>query len=332
MRLLLNDYVNDEETGMTSGRNPIASINEILREGKYIRGRGKVCPQIMKISYIAHHFYQQMFRFADTALKASNKLLKPHEDELTRVLRDTVPGLVQSSSDGAIQASLSQLGTEDRLLGTGRHRVLVAPDALHVSVLFHPTLTFLDSVAEILPSGVEFSRASNAVLDEFVLNVYLPQVEEKTSLLFHQAVSGSQAFQPDPASHQLSQQPLIKVIRYKRLTYFKLTGAPQASTQLMALINSLCVMLRTTPFHRENYGRLILSVIIQFYQRCSDRFYSLVSKEITTLGEPQLALAAQWAQRAELSSILLKLNVVRSCLTHSNFGTSKIALYALLDL
>jgi len=138
--------------------------------------------------------------------------LRPHEDELTRVLRETVPGLVQSSSDGSIQSTLSQIGTEDRLLGTGRHRVLVTPDALHVSVLFQPTLVFLDSVAEVLPSGVEFSRASNAVLDEFVLNVYLPQVEEKTSLLFHQAVTGPQAFQPDPASHQLSPQPLIKVV------------------------------------------------------------------------------------------------------------------------
>jgi hypothetical protein len=31
-------------------------------------------------------------------------------------------------------------------------------------------------------------------------------------------------------------------------------------------------MLRTTPFHRENYSRLIISVIIQFYQRCSGFF------------------------------------------------------------
>lgn len=79
----------------------------------------------------------------------------------------------------------------------------------------------------------------------------------------------------------------------------------------MALINSLCVMLRTTPFHRESYGRLILSVIIQFYQRCSDRFHALVSRSVTNLGDDQLALAAQWAQRSDLSSVLVKLNMVR---------------------
>ena len=40
----------------------------------------------------------------------------------------------------------------------------------------------------------------------------------------------------------------------------------------MKLIYSLCVMLQTTPFHRENYSRLIVGVIVQYYQQCSARF------------------------------------------------------------
>jgi exocyst complex component 4 len=77
----------------------------------------------------------------------------------------------------------------------------------------------------------------------------------------------------------------------------------------MALINSLCAMLRTTPFHRENYSRLILGVIIQFYQRCSDRFQDLVSMPISQDSdvEPHLALAAQWAQKSELNPCLSEL-------------------------
>lgn len=68
-------------------------------------------------------------------------------------------------------------------------------------------------------------------------------------------------------------------------------------------------MLRTSPFHRENYSRLILGVIIQFYQRCSDRFQDLVavkSGQEPNL-EPQLALAAQWAQRSELNTCMSEL-------------------------
>ena len=68
----------------------------------------------------------------------------------------------------------------------------------------------------------------------------------------------------------------------------------------MALTNSLCAMLRSTPFHKENYARLILQVIIQFYQRCSDRFHDLVSPEAAPAGataaEDQVALAFQFLE------------------------------------
>lgn len=68
-------------------------------------------------------------------------------------------------------------------------------------------------------------------------------------------------------------------------------------------------MLRTTPFHRENYARLILTVVIQFYQRCSDRFQALVaplgSGEMDE--EPRIALASKWAQSSELIPCLTEL-------------------------
>ncbi len=78
----------------------------------------------------------------------------------------------------------------------------------------------------------------------------------------------------------------------------------------MALINSLCAMLRTTPFHRENYSRLILTVIGKFYQRCSDRFSDLVAVKGDTPSaddDNRIALAAQWAQKPELGPCLAEL-------------------------
>lgn len=106
------------------------------------------------------------------------------------MLKDTVPGLVQGSSEGAVQATLSAVGTDDRLMGTGNHhRLLVHPDAFHVSVLFQPTMAFMDRITDILPSGLEAAQSSNEVLDEFVLKVYLPQLEDKVSLLFHQTIT-----------------------------------------------------------------------------------------------------------------------------------------------
>ena len=75
----------------------------------------------------------------------------------------------------------------------------------------------------------------------------------------------------------------------------------------MALINSLCAMLHTTPFHRDNYSRLVLSVIIQFYQRCSDRFQDIVSRNSQDLTDTRLLIAARWAQQDELASCLSSL-------------------------
>jgi exocyst complex component 4 len=72
----------------------------------------------------------------------------------------------------------------------------------------------------------------------------------------------------------------------------------------MALINSLCAMLRTTPFHRENYARLILTVIIQFYQRCSDRFQTLITSPASGDQDLRVALGAQWAQTPEMAVCL----------------------------
>lgn len=87
----------------------------------------------------------------------------------------------------------------------------------------------------------------------------------------------------------------------------------QASTQLMALINSLCAMLQTSPFHRENYSRLILGVVIQFYQRCSDKFQALTSTTAVGSPEPRVSLAAQWAQRPELQPPLTELRGLSVC-------------------
>jgi exocyst complex component 4 len=108
---------------------------------------------------------QPVFRFADTDMKFTNKALRKHEDELTRVLKDTMPGLVQGVSESAVQTTLSNVGTDDRLLvGVGQHhRLLIKPDAFHVSILFQPTLAFLERVAEVLPSGVESAKSSSAV-------------------------------------------------------------------------------------------------------------------------------------------------------------------------
>ncbi len=229
---MIYDYLTNEEQGTASGRNPVSSINEILREGRFTRDRTKV--YFFDLRYLETKSHdsgpQAVFRFADTDMKMTTKILRPHEDELTRVLKDTMPGLVQGAAESSVQAALSTVGTDDRLQGAGQHhRLLIEPDTFHVTVLFEPTLSFLARVGEILPRDIESMRDSSKILDEFVLKVYLPQLEEKVESLCHDALNGDsshflclfqlltldvvgpEAFQPDPLSERFSPEPLLKV-------------------------------------------------------------------------------------------------------------------------
>lgn len=66
----------------------------------------------------------------------------------------------------------------------------------------------------------------------------------------------------------------------------------------------------------------MLTVIVQFYQRCSDRFQDLVSLKNRQDPEspPKIALAAQWAQKIELVPCL---NEILAVMKQSNRPNSK---------
>jgi exocyst complex component 4 len=89
----------------------------------------------------------------------------------------------------------------------------------------------------------------------------------------------------------------------------------------MALVNSLRVMLQTTPFHRDNYSRLILSVIIQYYQRCFDCYQEWVTVPSSDGSEAIVAQAALWAQRSELQPCVSELVTDLVCGTLSTTTT-----------
>lgn len=121
---------------------------------------------------------------------------------------------------------------------------------------------------------------------------------------------GPDAFESDLSTVAAFHRPLVKVATSIFTSGKFLTSTKQISVQVMALINSLCVMLQTTPFHRENHSRLILTVIGQFYQRCSDRFTDLVASQGATSPTQDgngITIAAQWAQSADISTCLSEL-------------------------
>ncbi|GAA5911557.1 hypothetical protein JCM5296_007207 [Sporobolomyces johnsonii] len=299
VRALLHDYLTDDQSGTVSSRNPIVSVNEVLRFPK------------------PRDSSKQIFKFSDSDFEASSKLLKAHEDSLNRALKAAVPGLITNGAPSTTTTSALIVASTDPSAGggggrasglNGTHKALVPADAFNVSVLFGPTLAFLERVKEIMPGGLvgddetTASTSFGGFLDEFVLRTFLPQLEDKVASVFHQAVGGIDAFQEDPNYKRVSKVPIVRSV-----------------SNLMLLISSLCSMLRATPFHRENYSQLIVSVIHQFYQRCLERFKDLAAREThdtasTTNGSngpagqtAQLKTAAAWAETPELHACLAEL-------------------------
>lgn len=308
VRTLLHEHLMDDSESTSARRNAIVSVNEVLRLGTFGRDKSK-----------------QLFKLAETAprpgVNVSRKDFAPlrrHEEALTAALRASVPGLVgaaDTSANAGISAfqqqqhhhTLQQQHQQHTLFsslssiaaGAGSssgpnagagHRILVKPDAFNISVLFQPALAFIERVQMILPGEAagESSKGFSAFLEEFVQDVFLAQLEEKVQTLFQSAVGGPDAFQEDPTSKSALQRPVVK-----------------ATANVLVLVDSLYSMLRTTPFHRESYSHLVIQTLVQFYQRCHERFRDLVTTDVSSQeGSQHYHLSAAWAQRPELTQCL----------------------------
>ena len=128
------------------------------------------------------------------------------------------------------------ISTEDRIAGTsgrakGIHRLLVSPDAFNISVLFQPTLAFLERMHSVLPEELtgEDERGFDAFLDDFILHTYLPQLEDKVTVVFMSAAGGADAFQEDPSSRRTSPVPIVKVRWPRWMRQINADGASRAS-------------------------------------------------------------------------------------------------------
>jgi len=136
-----------------------------------------------------------MFKFADTDSRSVSNDIKNSDDSVQQALKASVPGLVNmqnaTEGPGVLNGSTS---TSDRLSAAGRHRTLIPPNAFNVSTLFQPTLAFIERASAIAPLGFEEEPKSfGGVLEDFVVNVFLPQLDERVTASFQQAVSGERS-------------------------------------------------------------------------------------------------------------------------------------------
>jgi len=337
---------NNKASTASSTRNPMASIAEVLKIG--LGGTTSTSnasmawkdssKQLFKFKDAGLKQSHKGFKVHEDNLYSALKASVPG------LVLDSTTGNLQAHAAGVLTTGVIMTDDNSGLHGNSTHKLLVQPDAFHIAHLFKPTLEFLKRAQEVLPSGVimisndrpshssvpisgsdepdlvspardyldENSKMNLAqfggfsgFIDEFVLHTFLPQLEEKVIYMFEHAVNAPDAFQDDRSQqHEVSTQNSSSHRQNATLP----VPVAKSLRAVVALIESLGNLVQSTSFHQEKFGRLMISVVVQYYQKCHERFKELVvreSLETTPIADEanphvNLKLAADWAQNPDM--------------------------------
>jgi len=124
-----------------------------------------------------------------------------------------------------------------------------------------PTLAFLQRLKIIVPPGSDLVTSTlTSFLDNFLVNVFLPQLDETLGKLSDSVFEESDSFQQDPQWTKVARRPVFK-----------------GTSAFFVLITAFCRMLDTIP-HDQALSQLIITQMMRYYDRCCDWFRSLVSR------------------------------------------------------
>lgn len=135
--------------------------------------------------------------------------MKAEQDELDEILKSSVPGLVSKSRQKSALSENAQAAQGNS--GTG-HKILIEPSVFNMSLLLPPSLSFIQRLKDIVPSdsGIALSTLTS-FLDDFLVNVFLPQLDETVTDLCTLSFIAADAFTEDPMWSKVSPRPVFKV-------------------------------------------------------------------------------------------------------------------------
>jgi exocyst complex component 4 len=218
---------------------------------------------------------ETLFQFADADSKSVQ--MTTEYQELEGIIRAAVPGLMSGRKQGPdskklpsrIESTIERHGSrriastayDSKNGGIGAHKSLVEPSVFNMSLLLPPTLAFLQRLKIIVPPGSDLVTSTlTSFLDNFLVNVFLPQLDETLGKLSDSVFEESDSFQQDPQWTKVARRPVFK-----------------GTSAFFALITAFCRMLDTIP-HDQALSQLIITQMMRYYDRCCDWFRSLVSR------------------------------------------------------
>jgi exocyst complex component 4 len=217
---------------------------------------------------------EQLFQFSDADSK-SIQMTTEYQD-LEGIIRAAVPGLMSKQGADGKKAStrndgidgrnrtrggIGHMGNDAKSGGIGAHKSLVEPSVFNMSLLLPPTLGFLQRLKNIVPPGSDLVTSTlTSFLDNFLVNVFLPQLDETLGKLSDSVFEESDSFQQDSQWANVARRPIFK-----------------GTAAFYALITAFCKMLDTIP-HDQALSQLIITQMMRYYDRCYEWFKSLVSR------------------------------------------------------
>ncbi|KAL8692274.1 MAG: hypothetical protein Q9218_002667 [Villophora microphyllina] len=178
---------------------------------------------------------ERIFQMTEVDQKAGT--FTAEQEELDKILQNSVPGLANKSQRrSGVQRSKDRVSKD----GPATHRLLVESSVFNIGVLLPPSLAFLQRLKDIVPPNSDIAISTlTTFLDDFLVNVFLPQLEESVTELCAQSYMDRDAFQEDPHWQQWAPRPILKVFfaqklsRTGRLSYTEHSYFPESDKNLL---------------------------------------------------------------------------------------------------
>jgi len=266
IRSLLYDYLTTPETDVNTYQNLIYSINEKLKDSKKNKDRNKL-----------------LFRFIDEDFtKSTNELFKKNN-----VYDNVLKEVIKKKEENAHSQSLiviDKYSNSHKVIG---HKLLLPPDSRRVLAIFKPTCDFMEKMENIvsISKGQDDISDFRVFLDDFICNIFLPQMEEKVMEYFHLYISGEDEFQAE-LNESLYPWPLLK-----------------SSIACVIITKGLCTTINDVPIHQEKFIYMIETIINKYYEKCVLRFKALLSCDQTITNNDQ-TVCSKWIQEEEIIQLL----------------------------
>ncbi|KAI1310033.1 Sec8 exocyst complex component-specific domain-containing protein [Xylaria venustula] len=213
---------------------------------------------------------ESLFKFSEADQKSVE--MSAEYEALDSIIQAAVPGLTSNSRKSqALGKKTSLVGKESRksALGggldnrntPGSYKSLVEPSVFNMSLLLPPTLIFIQRLKAIVPPGTDLAASAlTSFLDNFLVNVFQPQLDETLGKLSDSVFGEVDSFQQDSGWRSAARRPVFK-----------------GTTAFFTVVTAFCRMLGTIP-HDQALSVLIISQMNRYYERCFAWFKSLVAK------------------------------------------------------